>query len=88
MKRLITIALLTLGILVGCKSVEYVTPELPEYSVTVPVRPVLTPVDGDMPKEAVDNFLTMVSYAVKLEVIIDGWAEFYEGLRNVQHSVE
>lgn len=75
--RLITILLLTLGILTGCKSVRFVSPSLPDYQMSMPTRPMLDKSDPE------GNVVSLTAYAGKLEVIIDGWVSFYERLREI-----
>lgn len=79
---LITI-LLTLGILAGCESVHYITPSLPDYGTEIPERPVLKTSDEAIPDVATDNLRSLMFYAEKLEVIIEGWESFYTGLQEI-----
>ena len=59
------------------------TPSLPEFSIARPERPVLKRVEGNVPREATDNLISLASYSRKLEAILDEWAEFYAGLREI-----
>ena len=70
-----------LGILTSCETVHYITPDLPEYSITMPEKPTLRQVDDEIPNEVVLNTLDLMFYAEKLEIIVNGWEQFYQGLR-------
>lgn len=81
MKKFLIMILLTLGILTSCETVHYITPDLPEYSIQLPEKPSLRQVDEEIPNEVVLNTLDLMFYAEKLEIIVNGWEQFYQGLR-------
>ena len=81
--KLIITALLTIGIITGCESVRYINPVLPDYQVAIPERPTLKNVEGEVPKEATDNLISMIAYAEKLEIVCQGWESFYAGLKEI-----
>lgn len=80
MSRIILLLLMT-GILIGCESVRYISPSLPDYKVSVPSRPVL---DADDPE---GNVIELISYARKLEAVIEGWAGFYGSLQGIYGEI-
>lgn len=82
-RTILTTILLMLGILTSCETVHYITPTLPDYGVEVPERPILKPIDEEVPEVVTDNLRDVLFYAEKLEVIIDGWEGFYAGLQEI-----
>lgn len=73
MKKYLSIILLIIGI-TGCET-RYITPNLPDFELTVPSRPTLT---DDMES----NVRYLMTYGRKLEIVIKGWEDFYRGVRN------
>lgn len=73
MKKYLLIILLIIGI-TGCET-RYITPNLPDFELIVPSRPTLT---DDMES----NVGELMIYSKKLEVVIQGWEDFYRGVRN------
>lgn len=72
MKKYLSIILLMIGI-TGCET-RYITPNLPDFELTVPSRPMLT---DDM----YSNVRDLMTYGRKLEIVIQGWEDFYGGLQ-------
>lgn len=85
MKRAI-IFLICLVTLVGCATAPvYIKPALPAYHPALPERPELVelPEDMELPQAVNINQLLLMGYAEKLEIIIDGWGDFYNELRAI-----
>ena len=87
MKKAVVIILL-IFLLIGCKSVEYITPSLPEFSPVIPERPELleTPKESEIPKEANINLVLLLGYAESLENVIESWEQFYNELTNLYQT--
>ena len=81
--KLITTALLVIGIITSCESIRFIRPVLPDYEVAMPERPTLAAIEGEIPPEATDNLISMIAYAEKLEIVCDGWESFYAGLKEI-----
>lgn len=87
MKKAVVI-ILVIFLLIGCKSVEYITPSLPEFAPVVPDRPELLeiPEGTETLKEANINLVLLVGYAESLENVIDSWERFYSELKNLYQT--
>lgn len=85
LKHIIVSLMISIG-LSSCTTVEYVTPSLPDFSISVPERPFLKNVEESVSDEVTDNLIALIDYAEKLEIVIDGWEDFYKGLREVQNE--
>lgn len=87
MKKAVVIILL-IFLLIGCKSVEYITPSLPEFSPVIPERPELLeiPKESEIPKEANINLVLLMGYAESLENVIESWERFYNELTNLYQT--
>lgn len=62
-------------LLVSCATkTVYVTPEIPTYPIELPSKPVLSSVvlDDSIPAPLIDNYLSLVEYALKLEAVLVG----------------
>ena len=84
MKR--AIILICLVTLVGCATKPvYIKPALPAYHPALPERPELLelPEDTELPQAVNINQLLLMGYAEKLEIIVDGWGDFYNELRAI-----
>lgn len=85
MKRAIILICLVL-LVVGCATKPvYIKPALPAYHPALPERPELVelPEDTELPQAVNINQLLLMGYAEKLEIIIDGWGDFYNELREI-----
>lgn len=87
MKKAVVIILL-IFLLIGCKSVEYITPSLPEFSPFIPERPELLeiPKESGIPKEVNINLVLLMGYAESLENVIESWEQFYNELTNLYQT--
>ena len=67
--------------LVSCTSTKYISPTLPNFSIPKPNRPTLLEIKDELPVEATINLINLVGHIEKLEIVIDGWENFYRGLK-------
>lgn len=70
-----------LTVLCSCTSVEYITPNLPDFAPVRPQRPVLETVEGEVPYGAVVNTIRLMEYARGMETYSDSWETFYTQLQ-------
>lgn len=80
MKSKILILILSLT-LMGCTSVEYITPTLPDFAPVKPTRPTLETVEEEVPYEATINTIRLMEYSRLMEGYADGWETFYNQLK-------
>ena len=88
MRKTLLIFLVVL-LLTSCATKEiYISPTLPEFSITAPERPLLleVPETANIPKEVNINFDLMAGYAESLETIINSWKEFYSELCTIYQT--
>ena len=87
MKKAVVI-ILVIFLLIGCKSVEYINPYLPEFAPVVPVRPELLeiPEETEIPKEANINLVLLMGYSKSLENVIESWERFYNELTKLYQT--
>ena len=69
-------------VLAGCQTVEYVDVPLPDVYFERPERPVLNPIDFEIPDSVEINTLRLMSYAEQLEICVDNWERFYAELKD------
>ena len=88
MKKIITIALITLALTSCATTTEYLQPTLPLFTPNIPTRPTLESVDMVVPEVVITNTLSLMNYARELEVTLESWEEFYTELRRVNNNNE
>ena len=84
MKRALLIILFIL--LVGCKTAPvYIKPALPVYDPILPDRPELLEISENinLPQEVNINQLLLMTYAEKLEILLENWRKFYSELSTI-----
>lgn len=82
MKR-ISLALLSVLLLVSCSTVEYVQTPLPDFEPSIPTRPTLEKVEGSVPTAVNVNTIRLMDYCRELESYGRAWREFYEQLKGL-----
>lgn len=82
MKKIWIVIFITLFLLCGCSTVRtvYVYPELPEYNVVIPDKPVLEKIESNVPIEVNRNTIKLITYSQQLEISLMNFRDFYNGL--------
>lgn len=81
MKKII-IAILLMLMLTGCVTrTVYVESEIPNFNPTIPERPVLDEIKGEVSSEVAMIIVKLMGYAKELEAYGEAWREYYSILK-------
>lgn len=85
--KLLMISLLVLTVATSCRSVEYVSPVIPEYSPPLPVPDKLVEIPKENPQFSYTvNMMILDAYSQKLEAYIENMKTYYDSMVNLRFS--